>query len=546
MTATVTTLNAGSGGASVLVDSLTLVDGAAAPASAIAQMVKIGTGAAGAFNSVDAADPLACFDAMSPATTTTPAHNVSASPSRIVGLDQWACSFANVGASVLSADMITPIVGTGVTYNQTAGSLNILTGTTVNAEWLSRSTVSFKGAMRMRASIVASQRIANQNLQIVMADLVGAGLTYTLVSATVVNVTLTAHGFTAQNVGQFMNLGGITGVAGVPGRYAIAAIVDVNTIQFTVAGWPATGTGTLTLFGWNSVRNLVNGTVATNIAFDSQRKGWATGDTTATINTTATPGVIVENDLFGRDVYLQDSLRATATSPTFTTRASRYENIPDEDTPLYLWIWSYNGTVAPATTTTWTIGFVAVENFANLNVFLQGVKSQGTVNPMAVSGAVTASIAAAQTLATVTTVGTVSTITTLPALVAGTAAIGDVGLQLRANATGAATVSKFTAAATTNAASVKASAGRVVGWNLYNTTAAIKVFRFFNLAVAPTMGTSSPAFVVPIAPNSASSVSIPAGIAFTTGIAIACTGAIADLDTTVTAANDVVGEIFYA
>lgn len=320
--------------------------------------------------------------------TTVPASNASAPPVRPIGQDIWTCSFANSGASVLSNDFTTPIVGTGVTYNQTSGSLNVLTGTSANAEFLTRSVVSWRGSMRMRASIVASQRIANQNWQITLADLIGEGLAYTIVSATVVNVTRSAHGFTSQNVGQFMNLGGITGAAGVPGRYAIAAIVDANTIQFTVAGWPGSGSGTLTLFGWNYVRNLVNGTTATNIAWDAQRRGWATGDTTASINTTASPGTIIQNDLNGRDAFLMDSLRISSAGPTFNTRASRYENLPDDDVVLYVFIWSYNGTTAPASTTTWTLGFVSVEKFANHPVYIQGVRSNGAANPLQIAGSV--------------------------------------------------------------------------------------------------------------------------------------------------------------
>jgi len=131
-------------------------------------------------------------------------------------------------------------------------------------------------------------------------------------------------------------------------------------------------------------------------------------------------------------------------------------------------------------------------------------------------------------------------------LSASTTLLGDFGLQYRASATGAATISKFTAAATTNAASIKASAGRVIGWHLYNTTASAKYFRFFNKASAPTMGTDSPAFVVVIPANSQAFSQYAGGLAFATGIAIACTGAVADLDTTVTAANDVLGAFFYA
>lgn len=149
-------------------------------------------------------------------------------------------------------------------------------------------------------------------------------------------------------------------------------------------------------------------------------------------------------------------------------------------------------------------------------------------------------------LATQPVSGTVTANIGTGSLAAGTNAIGDVGIQVRANATGAATVAKFTSAATTNAASTKASAGRLLGWHFYNTTASAKYFRFFNKASAPTMGTDSPAFVVVIPANSAVFNNLPVGIAFSTGIAIACTGAVADLDTTVTAANDVIGSFYYA
>lgn len=420
--------------------------------------------------------------------TAVPAYNASAEPTREVGESIWACSFAAVGASVLSTDFTSPIVGTGVTYNQTAGSLNILTGTGTNAEFLTRSTVAFQGSLRMRASIVASQRIANQNLMITLADLIGEALTYNIVSATVVNVTKTAHGFTSQNVGQFMNLGGITGAAGVPGRYSIAAIVDANTIQFTVAGWPATGTGTLSLFGWNYYRNLVTGVTATNIAWDAQRRGWATGDTTATINTTASPGTIIQNDANGRDAFLMDALRATATSPTFTTRASRYENLPDPDVQLYVWIWSFNGTVAPASTTTWTLGFISVETFANLPIYVQGLRANGTANALPVN------IASPATLP-------VSLATNTPTLAAGTNLAADVGVQIRATTNGT-TVTNILSAASNNLTQLKATAGKIAGGFLTNTTASLQYVKLFNVPSASvTPGTTAATTQIALQPN---------------------------------------------
>ena len=323
--------------------------------------------------------------------------------------------FSAVGASVLDVFFNQPpIVGTGVTYNQTAGSLNVLTGTTVNAEFLARSVSAYRGSMRMRFSVTASQRIANSNFAVLLADLIGEGLTYTINSATSVTVQIPLHGWTAQNVGQFVNIGGITGAAGVPGRYAIASIVDANNVNFTVASWPATGTGTCTVFGRNYIRNLLTGTTATAINVDAQRNGWATGDTAATINTTASPGTVMQVEMTGREIYWSDSLRASTVTPNFTTRASRYENIPDATLDLYVFLWNFNGTVAPASTTTFTLAHLAVESFSNLPVYLQGLRSTGSQNPLPVLlqagsntiGAV--NIAAAQTLATVTTVGSVT------------------------------------------------------------------------------------------------------------------------------------------
>ncbi|OYU50915.1 MAG: hypothetical protein CFE27_14940 [Alphaproteobacteria bacterium PA1] len=293
--------------------------------------------------------------------------------------------FSAVGSSVLDVFFDqSPRVGTGVTYNQAAGSLNILTGTTANAEFLARSVNAYDGSMRLRASIITSQRIANQNFAILLADLLGEGLAYNIVNSTTVDVTLNAHGFNATMVGQFVLLGGITGAAGVPGRYAIASIPDANTIRFTVAGWPASGIGTLTLFGRNYVRNLFNGTGQTTMLFNSQRNGWSDTDTTANINSSNSPGTIIQNEITGRDVFLMDSLRISSTTPQFTARASRYENIPEPTTQFYVFLWSYNGTTAPASTTTWTLGHVSVEQFPNQSIYVQGFRAQGAVNALSV------------------------------------------------------------------------------------------------------------------------------------------------------------------
>jgi hypothetical protein len=148
-----------------------------------------------------------------------------------------------------------------------------------------------------------------------------------------------------------------------------------------------------------------------------------------------------------------------------------------------------------------------------------------------------------QTVAQATTANLGVNVAALPA---GANAIGDLGLQVRANATGAATVAKVTSAATTNATSVKASAGRLLGYQFTNTTAAIKVVRFYNLSVAPTVGTSVPYFVLYLPASATVNFNFLIGLSFATGIAYAITNAIADLDATAVAANDVLGSIYYA
>ena len=104
---------------------------------------------------------------------------------------------------------------------------------------------------------------------------------------------------------------------------------------------------------------------------------------------------------------------------------------------------------------------------------------------------------------------------------------------------------KILSAATTNATSLKASAGSLFGWHLVNTSAAWKYFRFYNLSSAPTVGTSTPVFNIPLPPGGGAVMPPQMAIGFATGIAYAITGAAADNDSTAVAANDVIGTLYY-
>lgn len=156
-------------------------------------------------------------------------------------------------------------------------------------------------------------------------------------------------------------------------------------------------------------------------------------------------------------------------------------------------------------------------------------------------------------------------VVTLPALVAGTANIGDVDvLTLPAIPTGTnsigrvnpepqtangLSISRTLSAASTNATSVKASAGQVYTIYAHNINAAVRYLKIYNKASAPTVGTDTPVLTLPIPGNAAGAGFAldtgGMGIAFATGIALALTTGIADADTGAVAANEIVINLLY-
>lgn len=162
----------------------------------------------------------------------------------------------------------------------------------------------------------------------------------------------------------------------------------------------------------------------------------------------------------------------------------------------------------------------------------------------AMTGTVTVTLRAAQGMPI--EIAAIDTIRVLGIITAGSNLIADVGQQYRASATGAATLAKILSAATTNATSVKASAGRVLGWALTNTTAVVKAFHIHNKASPPTVGTDSPGWTIILPANGYVQYKQEGGIAMATGIAYSITGAIGDLDATAVAVGDVIGVLLYA
>lgn len=110
---------------------------------------------------------------------------------------------------------------------------------------------------------------------------------------------------------------------------------------------------------------------------------------------------------------------------------------------------------------------------------------------------------------------------------------------------GGSTPSHTMSGASTNATSLKGSAGMVYGLSISNNNASARYFKLYNKASSPTVGTDTPILTLQIPANGTVIRAYPVGLALGTGIAWACTGGITDADTTSIGANDCSIDIDY-
>lgn len=104
-----------------------------------------------------------------------------------------------------------------------------------------------------------------------------------------------------------------------------------------------------------------------------------------------------------------------------------------------------------------------------------------------------------------------------------------------------------TSAASVNATSAKASAGRIFTIIAYNTTASTIYLKVYNMASAPTVGTDTPVLTLPIPAGGGLAMDWPKGLYCSTGIAYALTTSVADAGSAAVGAGDIVGlNVVYA
>jgi len=101
-------------------------------------------------------------------------------------------------------------------------------------------------------------------------------------------------------------------------------------------------------------------------------------------------------------------------------------------------------------------------------------------------------------------------------------------------------------AATTNATLVYAGSCRLYGGTLHNKSATANWLKLYDVAVAPTVGTTVPKMAIPMAVGAKVDLGgILEGLVFQNGLAYAITGAAADTDTTAVGAGDLRGALIW-
>ncbi len=154
-------------------------------------------------------------------------------------------------------------------------------------------------------------------------------------------------------------------------------------------------------------------------------------------------------------------------------------------------------------------------------------------------------IPAAQISGTQPVSGTVTANIGTGSVAAGTNAIGDMGIQYRANATGAGTISNVLCPATPAGQVIKGSAGRLICFRVLNTNAAMRWLKVFN-NTSITPGTTAAIAEIALPQNQSIYFALDGGAGFATGIVIMITSAAGLTNNSTVTLGDVTGLTIHA
>lgn len=192
----------------------------------------------------------------------------------------------------------------------------------------------------------------------------------------------------------------------------------------------------------------------------------------------------------------------------------RQTKLPDPDKLYKLRIRAVNGSSAPASATTMTISFVALEDFAEVMIDSGAFGSNSSAGAMPVNVSNTPNV-------------------TFP----GAQPVYDAP---NGTAGGYVAKGKLISAGTVNATLVRSGVTNVGKITAENISASIRYLKLYDKSTAPTVGTDTPFHTFVIPATSQRTFDFPQGLRLTTGFAFAITAAFADTDATVIAANDII------
>lgn len=257
---------------------------------------------------------------------------------------------------------------------------------------------------------------------------------------------------------------------------------------------------TLVPDGKHSVGIVFDGTSAIQAKYSVQNGGLAPLVSAASTMPTTSSNGLYEIEPFADEAWFHGGTMDSAVARTNSYR--RHQQIPDPNALYKVRLRWVNGGTAPASNTNALVQFLAVQDYAELTAEITAGRGQTT---------------AGQALGV--NVVTMPTVTNTPT---------------------APTPHTLNSAATTNATSVKTSAGTITGMVASNTSASARYLKIYNKASAPTVGTDIPVLTVPLPAGSLTPINPGVlGIRLATGIAYAITAGAADNDTAVIGAGEV-------
>lgn len=246
----------------------------------------------------------------------------------------------------------------------------------------------------------------------------------------------------------------------------------------------------------------LNGATATQGVYEVKNLSGSVQTSGAVTITTTASQAILEMEAFADEAWFHSRVLDSASG-----RANSYvkhRDIPDPNATYKVRIRAVNGGTAPASTTTLSALFVLVNDYAELTAEITAGRGN---------------MAAGQGIAVSYLPAVTGTVTATPA-----------------NGTS----HTLNSAASTNATSVKTTAGNLFCITASNLAASARYLKIYAKASAPTVGTDVPIMTVPLPATSVIVLNLGSvGMRVNTGIAYAITGAISDTDTTVIGAGEV-------